>query len=278
MYNKFIPPVLISLILGAGILGGCSKSDISNSSNSANSPGISSVDFLKSNDSISESLDSLVVIIKLNDLSSTNGQISVKLSGDAVYGEQYTTKPVAVNGIVTLPVPKDMASVQFTVFRTVLPQTDKTIIMTLINPTDGYKLGERISSSVKINMKPFSTVEFSDNAVDVLDSQSGVIVNLYVLGVPLTKSEDVSIEIIQPDGIAYGTNYYTDPAAVQNQLKITAVPGNVNLSFKVIPIGNSTSTGYNITFRLSQLGQDLHKGKITETTVWVLKATPVNYN
>ena len=269
MKNRLSAMILTALIVVA-VIWGCSKEDNLNPENQSTT--LSSVDFLILNDSIIETEDSLVVKLRFNRMASTDGHIFVKISGNAIHGEHFTTRPATVNGIITLELLKGKQSAQLTILRSGISQTEKAINLILENPTKGFKLGSQVSSSVLLKKKvgTIGSIDFSDVFIHISENESnGFQVNLNLSG-SIAHTENVFIEMINPSGIMYGTQYLTNPAAVQNELKLEVVPGTNTVSFKILPVDNNVISGnYEILFKISATTGQLKKGTITELIIRV---------
>jgi hypothetical protein len=262
MISKLIIPLLITLILGIGFQG-CTEN--------LNEPlDPSTVSFLALSDSLDYSVDSLVVHVKLNRRAGVDGHISIRLSGDAVYGRDFTTRPEAVNGVITLEILKEMQTAQFTLFRSGVYQTEKNINLVLENPTDGFILGNQVSSSVKLLKHFVDSINFSDVFIHISEFEiNGYEIEMNLSG-SVTHTEQVTIEIINPEGSLYGTHFNTNPAAANNELVLDVVPGMKKLSFKIIPVNDNIIRGtYEVLFRISATTGRLQTGTFNELIVRV---------
>lgn len=76
---------------------------------------------------------------------STTGRITVSLSGNAVYGVDYTTEPAASNGSfdILFPENSDRAIVRINVLQNNDEETNKRVILTLTSPQGGVKPGRQ---------------------------------------------------------------------------------------------------------------------------------------
>lgn len=262
MNSKLFIPLLITLIMGTGFHG-CTENEIEPADPSA-------VSFLALSDSLDHTVDSLVVYVELNRRAGVDGHISVRLTGNAVHGRDFTARPEAVNGVITLEILKEMQTAHFTLFRSGLYQTDKNINLNLENPTEGFILGNQVSSSVKLLKHFVDSVNFSDVFIHISEFEiNGYEIELNLSG-SITHTEQVTIEIINPEGSLYGTHFNTNPAAVNNELVLDVVPGTKKLSFKIIPVNDNIMRGtYEVLFRISGATGRLHKGTFNELIVRV---------
>jgi hypothetical protein len=268
MKDRLLPLILVSLILGLS-LQRCTKDDEPDPGNE--SP--ASINFLMLGDSIYQTEDSLVVELQLNRKASIDGYVSVKLSGSAVHGQDFTTSPEAVNGILILELHKEMQSAKFTVFRSDPLQVEKTLNLVLENPAEGFQLGNQSASFIKLlkqEPEPAGTINFSDIFIHISESEpNGFEIGLN-LSSPITNTEQLFIDVISPEGFSYGTHFFTNPGAIQNELKLEVIPGVTVISFTIFPVEDDQVLGtYEVLFRINTTTGQLQKGAITELVVRV---------
>lgn len=267
MKAKLLVQVLILPVM-VTIFSACSKEDDPEPGNETPAP--SKVEFLKVNDTLDLTDDSLVVQLKFDRLASVDGHISVRFTGDAVHGLDFTTRPQSTNGIITLALLKEAPMVEFTVFRTGPLQAERTLNLVLENPTEGFELGTRHESTVMLKKHPDQdvTVDFAEEMINITESVSdGFEIILNLIG-SLLHTENVLIEVTSSQDFIYGTHFLTDPVAVQNELILDAIPGADTVSFKIIPVDDNLVLGsYEVMFSLHSTTGQLKKGTNTEFVV-----------
>ncbi len=230
------------------------------------------INFRVTNDSINASSDSLLVQVELDQKAPVDGQIRILLSGNAAHAIDFSTKPAAVNGIITLDLPKETQKAEFTIFRSTGLSAERTIALALETSSRGFITGEKSAAFVKLHktLTVTDSINFSDVFIHISENEpQGYEVGLTLKG-SLTQPEQAVIEIVNPSGIEYGTSYTTTPAAVQNELKLDITPGTKNLSFKILPVNDSKVKGnYELLFRIKSTTGHLVNGSIHEVTVRV---------
>ena len=175
-----------------------------------------------------------------------------------------------MNGVILLDILREKQSAQFTLFRSGLYHAEKTINLNLENPTDGFILGNQFSSSVKLLKHFVDSINFSDVFIHISEFEiNGYDIEMNLAG-SITNTEQVTIEILNPEGSLYGTHFNTNPAAANNELVLNVVPGMKKLSFKIIPVNDNIIRGtYEVLFRISVATGRLQTGTFNELIVRV---------
>ena len=236
------------------------------------------VNFAQENQTLPEPGDPLEVNLTFDRAATANGSVSIRLSGDAVYDQNYTTAPIAAGGVITLNIEKGQDTANFTV----TPVNDedslgnRTIILTLENPSAGFKLGNKTISSLELveddtepgNGGEEATIEFGENFVHISESDmEGFDISMLLQG-QVAHTEIVSITILPTEGFVYGTDYVTDPNAVQNSFNLEVTPWTEDLKFKVIPINDQELSGsFELKFSIASTSDGLKTGAQTAMTV-----------
>jgi hypothetical protein len=228
------------------------------------------VNFAVDNQTLAEGGDPLKVNLTFDKAAAANGSFSIRLSGNALYSQNFSTSPAATDGIITLPVEKG----QTAAFITVTPVDDEdsvgntTVTVTLENPTAGFKLGSKITSSVELveddpgpGNGAVATIEFGENFVHISESDvAGFDISMLLQG-NVAHTEIVTIDILPTEGFVYGTDYITDPIAVQNSMKVEINPGTEDIKFKVVPINDQLLSGsFELQFSIIHITDGLQKG------------------
>lgn len=263
--NTKLPALIMSFMITGLITFSCKDSETLN--NPLNN---SSINFSVSKDTMLSNRDSLTVQVEINTKALVKGSVNIKLSGDAAVNTDYITKPEAVKGVVTLNLLKESQKAQLLIIRSSPRQTEKTINLTLENPSSGFVLGNISSASIKLMKEIVDSINFSDSFIHISETDTQGYDIALTLGGSVTQTEHVNIEIINPTGIEYGTHYSTNIAAVQNVLKLDVTPGTKTLSFKIIPVNNQVVSGnYELAFRIGSTTGQLRKGIHSELKVRV---------
>ncbi len=230
------------------------------------------VNFAVASQTLPESGEPLKVNIAFDRPASTSGSFSIRLSGDAVYAQNFHTSPTATEGVVTL----NMEKGQTAAFITVTPLKDESspdstaVVFTLENPSAGFKLGNQITSSVGVVKdagnpgEDPATIGFDPDSISVSESvTTGVEISLRLQGI-VAHTEIVTIDILPTEGFVYGTNYRTDPIAVQNSFNLEVNPGMEAIKFRVIPINDKLLSGdFTLQFSIANTSDGIITGTQT---------------
>ncbi|WP_339787021.1 DUF5689 domain-containing protein [uncultured Imperialibacter sp.] len=268
MKTHFLKSFFYAVAIGATLFG-CSKDD-----DQEPGPVAVSVEFLNTTHNIAEVGDSVQVVVALSADAPSDGTVFIKLFGNAVYGEDFFTKPAAVNGVVRMDFQEVMRTNIFTVHR--LKNDDKrdesTITLTLANVSQGYLIGSKATSNVKLLELPEepagARINFEDVFLHLSEyEENGYAVNLKLTN-PLTEKETVTLVIDAPDGRNYGTHFTTVPVAVQNKIEIEVLPGASAVQFTIFPADDALVLGtYDMTFSIDATTGRLEKGEILQLAV-----------
>ncbi|MEL6559884.1 MAG: HmuY family protein [Bacteroidota bacterium] len=94
-------------------------------------------------------------------------------------------------------------------------------------------------------------VAFETTAIGIEDGASSVTVNV-TFSQMTTVSNQITI-MLDEDGVTYGSDYNTDPAAVNGVLSIEVPVGSEGFSFTVNRIGDAIDEGNNVKFTLDSV-------------------------
>jgi len=246
----------------------CSKDDIVYQVNSTK------VSFVNTTHVISQENESVIIPLKLDPKAISSGYITVELSGNANYGSDYTTLPEAVNNkiIINLPAAEQYAS--FTVYRASPLTVEKAINLKLINPTVNFTTGSLITSEVKLNpiINNANKLNFDVLSGTISEGNSeGMVISLNTTG-PVTNTSGAKLKLIIPQGIIYGTHFYTIPAAVLNEIPLEFNQNSQTTSFKILPINDYINLGdYVIKFEIIEINGGLVIGEYNQFTATILE-------
>jgi|GEM_PF-1964194 len=269
MFSKF--STFLTLVLGIGVLGCVDENELE--------PGLepvskTSIDFVDKDLFIESAGDSLPLGISLDQMPTTDGQVSIQLGGTARYGLDYTTNPSAEDGVIELPILKGKQFYEVAVYRSsTLDTTDRQVSLTLLNPSEAFQLGtEKVSNmhlvkslSEEPNNSEGAEVNFADSFVHLMEGED-YLIELTIEGsvehtVPLTIS-------IVTDGRVYGTHFTTSPASVLGEIDLEVNPGMESVFFSFNSINDRLSLGtFAILFQINDLNDDLTVGNNPTLTV-----------
>lgn len=268
------------LILWAGFtFWGCAEDEEVPNEPAPNTPS-TVVNFAVEHQTLAEAGNPLKVNLAFDRVAAVNGSFSIRLSGDAVYQQDFTTAPAASEGVITLNVEKGQANTHFTL--TPVNNEDslgnRTTSFTLENPSNGFKLGNKTVASVEIieddsvsapgNGGEEATIEFGENLVHISESDiQGFDISMLLQG-SVAHTEIVTIDILPMEGFEYGTDYVTDPISVQNTFELEITPWTQDLKFRVIPINDQELYGsFELKFSILTTSDGIKTGTQTAVTV-----------
>lgn len=276
---KSIIKFVILGILGLSFLRCSEEEDVVNqpTPNTLNT----TVNFSLETHTLEEAGEPLKVNLTFDRPASVNGSFVIRLSGDAVYQQHYNTTPAASQSIITLSIEKGQSNAHFMLN----PVNDEdsvgnqTIALALENPSNGFKLGNKVTSSVELleddaeepgNGEEDATVEFAESFVHISETDiAGFEIDMLLQGT-VAHTEFVNIDIVPTDGFEYGTDYVTDPVAVQNTFKLEINPGVENLKFRIIPVNDNELSGtFELKLSFANISDGIKAGSQTTMTIKV---------
>jgi hypothetical protein len=188
--------------------------------------------------------EEMIVHLDLNRPAIKDGFISISMSGQRKYGVNFETNPPANNGSLPLEIKKGESTIQFSL---------KSIDNSLLEPELELKLFiEDYSDEVIAGETKTTTIIFND---DESPSYSNFVLEGDVI--KETAQEGIKIEIFfstpaegegslniafSPAQAAYGINFISVPAAVNNQMTLQILPGQAAVSFQIFPQHDLTYT------------------------------------
>ncbi len=262
--HNFIRLVLY-FTLGFTILN-CSLEEVTNNETLTN------VSFVNSTHTMTQEMESITIPLKLDVKAVKDGYITIELTGNATYGSDFITEPQAQNNQIYLKLLTNTKDTSFVVSRVNALTSEKVINLRLSSPTVGFSLGNRVISEVKLNPLPIIVNHLNFNGSTETISEN--ISEGMVIGLSMTSSVSngnmAKVKITAPQGITYGTHFYTVPAATLNEIQIEFGQNAQNPSFKVIPVNDNLILGdYNIVFELIEANGGLVIGEHKNFTLTV---------
>ncbi len=231
------------------------------------------VSFVNQSQIITEEMESISIPLQLDPKAFSSGYITVELTGDAVYGIDFTTIPQAVNNKLTINLLQNTQVSSFLVSRTNILTTEKLINFKLSSPTEGFSLGSRINTDVKISAQSISTnkINFDVDVASVSEgNSSGIEIGLNTT-TTVSNGSLAKVKLTVPEGIVYGSHFYTVPATVLNEIQLEFNQNVQSTSFKIIPINdNFILEDYSIVFEIIEAAGGLDIGSNNLLTATVL--------
>lgn len=230
------------------------------------------VSFANQTQIMTQEMESIAIPLKLNSKAVTNGYVSIELSGNAIYDTDYTTVPPSVDHKLTINFLANTAQFYLVINRSNPLTTEKTINLKLSHPSTGFSLGSAITSEVVLNAETSSInkLNFDTSAGFVCEDDSeGLIIGLNTT-VMTSNGSSAKIKLSIPQGIIYGTHFYTIPSAVLDEISLEFDQNTHGASFKLIPVNDNVIIGdYTTTFEIIETSTNLVIGenKIFSATI-----------
>lgn len=233
----------------------------------------SKVSFLNQIHTMTQDMESISIPLKLDLKAIKDGFITIELSGDAVYGSDFTTLPQAENNNIVIKLLSNTKDTSFVISRASTLATHKVIHLKLSNPTSGFLLGYRNTSVVNLIAQQIiaNQLNFETSSGTISeDNTEGLVIGLKTTG-SVSDGSKAKVKITAPQGITYGTHFYTIPAAILNEIQLEFNQNAQTTSFKLFPVNDNLILGdYNIVFELIYATDGLVIGEEKEFTVGVL--------
>lgn len=232
---------------------------------------ISVVEFVESTIDINEQSEFVTVEIHLNKPISENGNIDLSTSGSARYGVDYTTSPASIDKVLSLNLSKDDSSVTFKVYpmEDGLVDGEKNINFTIGNVSASLQIGSKKSLKINIEDKDeapveeqFATIEFVTYMGQMMENETSYQILLNLTG-EIDHTELVFIAVESSEYV-YGTDYTTEPMAIDGTIRIDVLPGQSEVSFNLFSINNNVLNGNrSVFFSLEDVSDGLLVGENT---------------
>ncbi|MEQ9286034.1 MAG: DUF5689 domain-containing protein [Cyclobacteriaceae bacterium] len=241
-----IKETLLFLVLGMGL--GCAENDDTNPQPAMETLVVANFETIT--EEIAFEKEQHEVTILLDKTLTSTSDMTLSVSGSAVYGQHFTTIPGLESGRIRLTVDKGSQFAKLTINRMEDHSEDhKTVIVNIHK--DGSDIQPGVQSSTTLVLKKKEMTE-EPNTVQIsfveslgylsLDEPNGLDIGLH-LSANVPHTIPVKIEIKTQGDFQYGSFFTTEPQAVLGELTLEAVPGVSNYSFRVVPVSNLSIEG-----------------------------------
>ncbi|WP_372757117.1 DUF5689 domain-containing protein [Mariniflexile sp.] len=259
---------LILFVISTLLIISCSEDEV-NYPNTTNK-----VSFVNQSQTITQEMEAISIPLKLELKAVTNGQITIELAGNAVYGNDFTTIPEAVNNKLDFQLLKNTQDTSFVVLRKNSLSAEKLITLKLSSATEGFTLGTRNNTEVKLTAQTtvINKLNFNSSIGSVSESNSeGIEIGLNTTSM-VSDGSFARVKLTLPEGIVYGTHFYTVPAAVLNVIPLEFEQNSQSTSIKLIPIDDNKVLGnYLIGFELFEAVGGIEIGTNNAFTATILE-------
>lgn len=181
----------------------------------------------------------LDINLPLSAVAPGTSQVVVNIASEnAVYGTHYTTAPAAVDGKVTLQIAVGDAAKLIKVLPVDNANVNaaRVLTFTIESATTAVQVGTNVTHTFTINDDETpSTVAFATaegSMSEGLTEGVNVVVNL----TPVANAAGTLEISFTSTTAVYGTNFTTEPAAVEGKITLNIESGAGSTSFKIIPV------------------------------------------
>lgn len=230
--------------------------------NETQSPqGIASVQFQASELVIAEDNEGKVITVQLSERAINSGELNVEVSS---LDDDFVIEPEPVDGVLSLTIPIGADAVAFTL----TPQDnavidgDEIITFTLVSVSEGMIIGgnKLLKATIADNEIP-ATANFLLNAGSIRENNNeGAEVVVSLSGV--APGEGTLTLSLVSDEISYGTDFITEPVAINGKVILPVQTGVNHVSFKLLPVDDKLFNGErNISLVIDQANGAISKGQ-----------------
>jgi hypothetical protein len=224
-----------------------------------------SIDFSSATATVAEDGGAQTVTVLFDSNAPIDATYDVTISGDAVYGEDYTTSPDGTSGSATIAVSAgdESSTFQFTPIDNDNVDGDKTVIFTISGSAEGIKLGTSLTYTVTIDDEEgLSNIDFA-TAENTVSEDAGELTITLNFGTTTTAPGTVEVTLT---GDASAVT--SDPAAVADVITVTSTSGVDNVTFTVTPVNDTEYAADRvITFTLGNATNGIELGASQQTYV-----------
>lgn len=214
------------------------------------------------------------ISVVLDRPSTQEGKISIQLSGNAVYTEDYNTNPSGISGAFELLVPTGVLSLTFTVaaVNNEIYSGDKNIAFTILELSEGLLLGAiKDMTLILIDDESPAVANFQISAASIAEnSPTGITVQIQ-FSEPAKGSGSLVVSLGSNSGL-YESHFTTLPAAVSNAMTLVVTDGATSTSFTFIPKDDSYfHDNYVIVFEMTTATGSLKIGSVKKFTATIIE-------
>lgn len=186
----------------------------------------------------------ITITVNFSDAVPGSGELTATLtSTNATYGTHYTTEPAATSNTIKIPVAAGATSATIKVIPVDNGDASQAKEITLALTSfsnEAATIGNLIPSHVLTisDDEVASTAAFAESTASVSEKESAglsVAVNL----TPVASGSGTASITLASENAVYGTDYTTDPAAVEGVVTVPIEAEQSSVSFKIIPVNDS---------------------------------------
>lgn len=273
---------LLFLVLGMGL--GCMENDETIPQPALEPPAVANFETISEEIAFDKAHHEVTIF--LDKILPSTSDITLRVTGSALYSQNFTTNPAIEFGLIKLTVAKGSQFAKFTISR-IEDQSEehKTVIINIHEDESDIQPGVQSSTTLVLKKKEVTEVpkpaqiSFVETQGSIQEGQNDGLTVLIQLSQNVPHTIPFGIQISSPDGFLYGTHFTTEPKAVLGELTMHVVPGISSYSFRVVPYNDNMILGsYSVSFTLSSTNEDIQTGSKDTFTVLIEEDEPLEVN
>lgn len=192
--------------------------------------------FVQNSSTVTEDTTQVIVRVELNRPATSDTQIQISLSGSATIQNDFTTEPGAIDGTIRLNFSVGQTSSFFTIniVDDKLDELSETAMFTLL-PSTGVEIGDQSHLVVTIEDNDVPTIAFTSRLVSREEGSGPYTVKLK-MSTPVASEQTVTLDLYALPGTIYGTDFTTEPAAINNSITLVMPAGSAEAHFTITPL------------------------------------------
>jgi hypothetical protein len=243
------------------------------------------VQFTTSSLEITENDDEHMVLLNLSSPLTSASEFKIKVEP----AHLITTEPVAVAGVVTVPVPRGSRTASFKL-KSITNNTDnpdQQVSINLMSLAAPLIAGDK--STFKVTIKddddapaPTSVANFLNNGATITENDQAGVEYVIQLSTPAASAGTITIGVNAGSGV-YARHFLSQPAINDGKLVLDVAQGQATVSFRVSSIENAEATGQlDLVFSINETTGNIVRGERTDETLTIvddeLLGKPKGYN
>jgi hypothetical protein len=170
--------------------------------------------------------------------SSSAKQITIALSGDAMYGQDFITEPAAVDNKISVTLPADtlLTSFRIIILNDAADELLETATFTVLKE-GGVAGGSQPTFTLAIEDNDVPVIAFAEILASAKEG-SGIYNLKLKLNTAVASDQFVTIQVTEGPGIVYGEDYSTEPAVADRKVQLLVPAGSREASIAIDPIAD----------------------------------------
>lgn len=184
----------------------------------------------------------------------------------------YSTNPPVVNGTITIDIPANASSTNFT-FQALndgISETNETVTFVIGALSGGLTAGNEDAIAVTLisTDQNFSQVAFTTDSVSITEGQSGATLTIHVSPDP---TANYNVVVNATNGAGISNDYFTTPTGFNGQLLLQVQAGVPDVNFTITPYDDTQiEPDEFLTFTIVQVTNGLQIGAASTVVVRII--------